>query len=56
VFDFHVADFQAARQALLAAGCTIDEEDRSVPRCYIRDPHGLVFNIEQRSTGASTAA
>jgi catechol 2,3-dioxygenase-like lactoylglutathione lyase family enzyme len=48
VFDFLVADFQAAKQALLAAGCTIDEEDRSVPRCYIRDPQGLVFNIEQR--------
>jgi len=50
VFDFLVADFQAAKQALLAAGCTIDEEDRSVPRCYVRDPHGLVFNIEQRAT------
>jgi catechol 2,3-dioxygenase-like lactoylglutathione lyase family enzyme len=48
VFDFLVADFQAAKQALLAAGCRIDEEDTSVPRCYIRDPHGLVFNIEQR--------
>ena len=48
VFDFLVADFHAARQALLDAGCKIDEEDRSVPRCYIRDPHGLVFNIEQR--------
>jgi catechol 2,3-dioxygenase-like lactoylglutathione lyase family enzyme len=48
VFDFLVADFQGAKQALLAAGCRIQEEDRSVPRCYIRDPHGLVFNIEQR--------
>jgi catechol 2,3-dioxygenase-like lactoylglutathione lyase family enzyme len=48
VFDFLVADFAAARLALLDAGCTIDEEDRSVPRCYIRDPHGLVFNIDQR--------
>jgi len=48
VFDFLVSDFQAAKQALLAAGATIAEEDRSVPRCYIRDPYGLVFNIEQR--------
>jgi hypothetical protein len=48
VFDFLVADFAAARLAPLDAGCTIDEEDRSVPRCYIRDPHGLVFNIDQR--------
>jgi catechol 2,3-dioxygenase-like lactoylglutathione lyase family enzyme len=50
VFDFLVADFDGAKRALLAAGCTIDEEDRSVPRCYFRDPHGLVFNIEQRPT------
>ena len=48
VFDFLVTDFQVAKQALLAAGCRIDEEDLSVPRCYIRDPQGLVFNIEQR--------
>jgi catechol 2,3-dioxygenase-like lactoylglutathione lyase family enzyme len=48
VFEFLVADLQAAKQALLAAGCSIEDEDRSVPRCYIRDPHGLVFNIGQR--------
>jgi len=48
VFDFLVGDFQSTREALLAAGCSVEEEDRSVPRCYIRDPHGLVFNIEQR--------
>jgi catechol 2,3-dioxygenase-like lactoylglutathione lyase family enzyme len=50
VFEFQVADFQSAKQTLLAAGCTIDEEDRSVPRCYVRDPHGLVFNIDQRGS------
>jgi len=47
VFDFLVADMRAAKLALLSAGCTIIEEDPAVPRCYIRDPHGLVFNIEQ---------
>jgi catechol 2,3-dioxygenase-like lactoylglutathione lyase family enzyme len=48
VFDFLVPDMQAAKTRLLAANCTIVEEDPSVPRCYIRDPFGLVFNIEQR--------
>jgi predicted enzyme related to lactoylglutathione lyase len=48
VFDFLAANFRAARAALLAAGCTIQEEDTSVPRCYLRDPYGLVFNIDQR--------
>lgn len=47
VFDFLVSDMQAAKRALLSAGCTVQEENLSVPRCYIRDPHGLVFNIEQ---------
>jgi catechol 2,3-dioxygenase-like lactoylglutathione lyase family enzyme len=49
VFDFLVTDLEAAKHALISAGCTIQEEDASVPRCYIKDPHGLVFNIEQKS-------
>jgi catechol 2,3-dioxygenase-like lactoylglutathione lyase family enzyme len=47
VFDFLVPDLQAAKSALLSAGCALVEEDPAVPRCYIRDPYGLVFNIEQ---------
>jgi catechol 2,3-dioxygenase-like lactoylglutathione lyase family enzyme len=47
VFDFLVPDAQNIKDRLLAAGCTIVEEDPAVPRCYIRDPFGLVFNIEQ---------
>jgi catechol 2,3-dioxygenase-like lactoylglutathione lyase family enzyme len=47
VFDFLVPNIQAAKQQLVAAGCTILEENPAVPRCYIRDPFGLVFNIEQ---------
>jgi predicted enzyme related to lactoylglutathione lyase len=47
VFDFLVPNSQAAKQQLVAAGCTIIEENPAVPRCYIRDPFGLVFNIEQ---------
>ena len=47
VFDFRVPEMKGAKRALLTAGCTIVEEDPSVPRCYIRDPYGLVFNIEQ---------
>jgi predicted enzyme related to lactoylglutathione lyase len=49
VFEFLVADVEAAKGRLLEAGCTIVEENASVPRCYIRDPYGLVFNIGQAS-------
>lgn len=45
VFEFLVPDVAAARQALLAAGCTVVEEDEQLPRLYMRDPYGLTFNI-----------
>lgn len=47
VFEFFVQDVAATKARLLAAGCVVVEEDTAVPRCYIRDPHGLTFNIAQ---------
>ena len=47
VFEFLVPDVQPAKRGLLSAGCTVQEENDSIPRCYIRDPYGLVFNIAQ---------
>src|ERR1700730_5201068 len=51
VFDFLVPDIQAAKRHLLGAGCTVIEENPAIPRCYIKDPYGVVFNIEQSSGG-----
>jgi catechol 2,3-dioxygenase-like lactoylglutathione lyase family enzyme len=51
VFEFLVPDVQEAKRKLVAAGCTIQEEDPSLPRCYLRDPYGLVFNIGQARGG-----
>ena len=45
VFEFLVPDVESAKQRLLAAGCILQEEDPSIPRCYLRDPFGLVFNL-----------
>jgi catechol 2,3-dioxygenase-like lactoylglutathione lyase family enzyme len=45
VFEFLVSDVTAAKRHLLAHGCLLVEEDASVPRCYVRDPCGLTFNI-----------
>jgi catechol 2,3-dioxygenase-like lactoylglutathione lyase family enzyme len=45
VFDLLVDDPQVTKAELLAAGCVLVEEDASVPRIYLRDPHGLVFNL-----------
>jgi predicted enzyme related to lactoylglutathione lyase len=47
VFEFLVPDVQATKRKLLAAGCSVVEENPSLPRCYIRDPYGVVFNIGQ---------
>ena len=45
VFEFLVADVQEAKAKLLAAGCVLIEEDPAVPRCYLRDPFGMMFNL-----------
>jgi catechol 2,3-dioxygenase-like lactoylglutathione lyase family enzyme len=47
VFDFLVPDLNAAKQQLVNAGCVIIEDNPAVPRCYIGDPHGMLFNIAQ---------
>jgi catechol 2,3-dioxygenase-like lactoylglutathione lyase family enzyme len=49
VFEFLVPDVQETKRKLLSAGCTVQEEDAAVPRCYIRDPFGFVFNIGPRT-------
>lgn len=50
VFEYLVPDVMAAKRQLLAAGCVLIEEDANVPRCYIRDPYGVVFNIGKDQT------
>jgi catechol 2,3-dioxygenase-like lactoylglutathione lyase family enzyme len=45
VFDFLVSDVRAMRERLLNAGCTLVEEDPAIPRCYLRDPYGVTFNL-----------
>jgi predicted enzyme related to lactoylglutathione lyase len=48
VFEFIVPDLESTKSRLITAGCRIENEAPSVPRCYLRDPFGLVFNISQR--------
>ena len=48
VFDFLVLEMLSTKSRLVAAGCAVLEENPTVPRRYIQDPFGLVFNIEQR--------
>ena len=47
VFEMKVASVASARDQLVAAGCTVVEEDPELPRCYLRDPYGFVFNLDR---------
>jgi catechol 2,3-dioxygenase-like lactoylglutathione lyase family enzyme len=48
VFEFEVDDVNEAKTKLLALGCTLVEENPAIPRCYLRDRFGLVFNLTPR--------
>ena len=45
VFELLVPDVSLAKEALLANGGRVIEEDPAVPRCYIEDPFGLTYNL-----------
>jgi catechol 2,3-dioxygenase-like lactoylglutathione lyase family enzyme len=51
VFDFLTYGVQAAKKRLVAAGCSIVEENPRLPRCYLKDPFGLVFNLGTKDSG-----
>jgi hypothetical protein len=48
VFEFYVSNLDQAKKMLIENGCRVEVEDRRVPRCYIRDPFGLVFNLSEK--------
>jgi catechol 2,3-dioxygenase-like lactoylglutathione lyase family enzyme len=48
VFEFFVPDLEQARKMLVENGCRVEIENPQVPRCYVRDPFGLIFNISEK--------
>jgi catechol 2,3-dioxygenase-like lactoylglutathione lyase family enzyme len=48
VFEFTVGDVPRAKADLVAGGCALVEENPAVPRVYLRDRFGVVFNITPR--------
>lgn len=45
VLEVFVPSVEEARDRLVAKGCTVVREEPDVPRCYVRDPFGLVYNL-----------
>lgn len=45
VFEVTVDDVESAKVRLVANGCTIVRDEPEFPRCYVRDPFGLIYNL-----------
>jgi len=46
VLEVTVADIEEAKRRLVKNGCEIVKDEPDFPRCYVRDPHGLMYNLK----------
>jgi catechol 2,3-dioxygenase-like lactoylglutathione lyase family enzyme len=47
VLEVMVADVEEAKSRLVANGCEIVKDEPDFPRCYVRDPFGLIYNLRK---------
>jgi predicted enzyme related to lactoylglutathione lyase len=45
VFEVTVDNVEDAKRRLVENGCTIVKDEPEFPRCYVRDPFGLIYNL-----------
>lgn len=45
VLEVSVDDVASARARLVRNGCAVVKDEPEVPRCYVRDPQGLIYNL-----------
>ena len=45
VLEVAVDSVEEAKQRLLKQGCKVVKDEPEFPRCYIKDPYGLVYNL-----------
>jgi catechol 2,3-dioxygenase-like lactoylglutathione lyase family enzyme len=45
VLEVTVDSVEAARQRLTKLGCEVVKDEPDFPRCYIKDPFGLIYNL-----------
>ncbi len=45
VLEVTVADVEEAKARLVAGGCEIVKDEPEFPRCYVKDPYGLIYNL-----------
>jgi predicted enzyme related to lactoylglutathione lyase len=49
VLEVGVDDLEKARARLLKSGCEIVKDEPEFPRCYVKDPCGLIYNLTSRA-------
>ena len=45
VLEVTVEDVGEAKARLVKSGCQIIKDEPDFPRCYVRDPFGLIYNL-----------
>lgn len=45
VLEVTVANLEKSRARLLDAGCQVVKDEPDFPRCYVKDPFGLIYNL-----------
>ena len=45
VFEVTVPNVEEAKRRLVKNGCVIVKDEPDFPRCYIKDPFGLIYNL-----------
>jgi hypothetical protein len=45
VLEVTVDNVEEAKVRLLKEGCVIIKDEPKLPRCYIKDPFGLIYNL-----------
>jgi catechol 2,3-dioxygenase-like lactoylglutathione lyase family enzyme len=46
VLEITVADVEEAKARLVKQGCEIVKDEPDFPRCYVKDPFGLIYNLK----------
>ena len=45
VLELTVENVEEAKKRLVAGGCEIVKDEPEFPRCYVKDPFGLTYNL-----------
>lgn len=43
--EVKVDSVEAAKRRLVGSGCKVVKDEPDFPRCYVRDPFGLIYNL-----------